>query len=228
MGFHFEQTVSFADFQDDFWYWHCGRSHYAVWVIQVIDRAIEERVGLVHRQLSDVLLPDYARQLHVTLTVCGFPSVFRRYADDFLPADLGKQENDLNRAKVGPFTIEIDRVDSFAGAPFLRVIDSERGIAKLRACLGATSLEQVGFCYQPHLTIGLYGRSVVKKSLLDSLGRVMPSVPLRYQVNTIHWVRYDARVVGGPLQDIAEYSLQKNCLYWKTDAPFEAVSVQKN
>jgi 2'-5' RNA ligase len=128
---------------------------------------------------------------------------------------------DRQLAKVGPFVIEIDGLDSFAGAPFLRVIDCDQGIAKLRACLGASSFEQFGFCYTPHLTIGLYGRSLAKSALLDLLGDFIAIAPLRFEVNAIHWVRYDASDIGGALQTLAEYNLEENYLIWKADAPFE-------
>lgn len=220
MGFHFDQAKTFAHGQEDFSYWHQGRSHYAVWAIKMADRAIAQRVDDARRHLTDVLLPGYVRQLHVTLTVCGFPNVIRQYADDFLPVDLAKQEQVLNVAKVRPFVIEIDSLDSFAGAPFLRVIDCDQGIARLRACLDASLFEQFGFCYTPHLTIGLYGRSIAEKTLLALLRGFKTTAPLRFEVNAIHWVRYEARDIGGPLESLAEYSLEENCLFWKVDAPF--------
>ena len=222
MRSHFEGAESIAHRRQDFSFWHHGRSHYAVWIIEIADVSIEQLVSEARQHLAGVLLEDYRRQLHVTLGVCGFPASIRRYDDDFLPSDLAKQLQALSQAKLRPFVIEIAGLDSFASAPFLQIKDGEQGIARLRACLQATSFEHLGFRYTPHLTVGLYGKAHNKNALFDSFDRFTAFEPLRYEVRCLQWVCYDANDIGGPLQCLAEYDFEQNRLHWQADSRCDA------
>lgn len=220
VGLHFEGHEMIAHCQEDFWYWHRGRNQYAVWVIDINDARVDSRVSSARQQLTEVLWRGYQRQLHVTLGVCGFPCIARRYGDDFLPDDLSEQLLALQAASLLPFSIEIGGLDSFASAPFLRILDCDQGIASVRDCLRLASREHDAFRYIAHLTVGLYDRVWPRKRLCDLIDGFTSAAPLRYEVRCLQWVTYVSTDSGGLLRVAGVYDLDQNRWQWLAGSPF--------
>ena len=186
--------------QRDFPEWHLGRPHYLLWALDVDLEPVRERVAAAQNHLSTRLLAGYVRQPHITLFVCGFVADVVAHGDDFTPAMLAAQQAALQALQIKPFTLQIGAIDSFDSAVFLRVDDPDQGLAPLRHALGQGTREIRQSTYVPHLTVGLYSGAFDKELVEGKLQSFASHTPIPLRVQRIHFARYEARVLGGPLQ----------------------------
>ena len=189
----------------DFHEWHLGRPHYALWAIDVdlppVRRLAEQAAAL----LDDVLLDDYRRQPHITLALCGFPTLQPEHPDDFGPAGLEQQLAALQRLAGPPFRMEIGGLASFTSAPFLSVRDVDGGIGRLRHALCGPRTEPGG-AYTPHVTVGLYGGEWPTGPLLGRLDAGGGEI-VHCTVTKLSLMCYAASDIGGPLAKLGEFDL---------------------
>lgn len=204
--------------QRDFPEWHLGRPHYAVWALDVDVPAIRQRMASAARHLSGLLLADYCRQPHVTLSLCGFPSACPEHADDFGAAALTAQLAALRQAQPRPFDLEVGAQASFASAPYLAVQDAGGHIAVLRDCLAGGSLKEFGDPYVPHVTVGLYADAWPISAVQARLTRFADTEALRLRISGISLLSYASAHIGGALACMARYDFQSETLRW-TDPP---------
>ena len=204
--------------QRDFPEWHLGRPHYALWALDVDVPAIQQRVAAAERHLSGLLLANYCRQPHVTLSLCGFPSACPEHADDFGAAALATQLAALRRAQPRSFDIEVGALASFASAPYLAVQDAGGHIAVLRECLAGGSLKDFGDPYVPHVTVGLYDDAWPMSAVQTRLASFADREALHLQISGISLLSYASAQIGGALACMARYDFQSETLHW-TDNP---------
>ena len=179
--------------------WHQGRTHYGVWLIDADVGAVRERITQAQAHLAPLLV-HHQRQPHITLFVCGFIADVVAHGDDFTPAMLAAQQAALQALQIKPFTLQIGAIDSFDSAVFLRVDDPDNGLAPLRHALGQGTREIRQSTYVPHLTVGLYSGAFDKAVVAGKLHSFAHHIPIPLRVERIHFARYEARVLGGPLQ----------------------------
>ena len=208
--------------QRDFPEWHLGRPHYALWALDVDVPAIRQRVAAADGHLSGLLLADYCRQPHVTLSLCGFPSACPQQADDFGAATLAAQLAALRRAQPRPFDIEVGALASFASAPYLAVQDAGGQIAALRECLAGGSLNDSCGTYTPHVTVGLYADAWPMSQVQARLASFAGREALRLRIAGISLLSYASAHIGGALACRARYDFQSETLHWTDSqrAPF--------
>ena len=186
--------------------WHHGRTHYGVWLIDADVGAVRERITQAQAHLAP-LLAHHQRQPHITLFVCGFMADVVAHGDDFTPAMLAKQQAALQALQQEPFTLQIGAIDSFDSAVFLRVDDPDNGLALLRHALGQGTCEIRQSAYVPHLTVGLYNGVFDTPMVVGQLQSFAPRTPIPLRVQRIHFARYEARVLGGPLETLLSHPL---------------------
>ncbi len=179
--------------------WHLGRMHYGVWLIDADVGAVRERITQAQAHLAPLLV-HHQRQPHITLFVCGFMADVVAHGDDFTPDMLAAQQAALQALQLEPFTLQIGAIDSFDSAVFLRVGDPDNGLAPLRHVLGQGTREIRQNTYVPHLTVGLYSGAFDKELVTGKLQSFANHKPIPLRVERIHFARYEARVLGGPLQ----------------------------
>ena len=179
--------------------WHHGRTHYGVWLIDADISAVRERITQAQAHLAPLLV-HHQRQPHITLFVCGFMADVVAHGDDFTPDMLAAQQAALQALQIKPFTLQIGAIDSFDSAVFLRVDDPDQGLAPLRHALGQGTREIRQSAYVPHLTVGLYSGAFDKDLVTGKLQSFANHKPIPLRVERIHFARYEARVLGGPLQ----------------------------
>lgn len=206
----------------DFVEWHRGRQPYVFWALDVDVPAVADDVARHARLLGDALLEGYCRQPHVTLDVCGFPSRRPLYDDEFGPALLARQLAALRLARPEPFSIEIGEADSFLSAPYLTVRDTEGGIGALRRCLAIDGAHRLLGDYVPHVTIGLYARSLLFSEVRARLlaGRCDGLV---FPVARLSLMGYAPAEIGGRLERLADYELASGDWRWRDAAPLDAL-----
>ena len=208
--------------QRDFPEWHLGRPHYALWALDVDVPALRQRVAAADGHLSGLLLADYCRQPHVTLSLCGFPSACPQQADDFGAAALAAQLAALRRAQPRPFDIEVGALASFASVPYLAVQDAGGQIAALRECLAGGSLNDSCGTYTPHVTVGLYADAWPMSQVQARLASFAGAEALRLRIAGISLLSYASAHIGGALACRARYDFQSETLHWTDSqrAPF--------
>ena len=200
--------------QRDFPEWHLGRPHYALWALEVDVPAIRQRVAAAERHLFGLLLPDYCRQPHVTLSLCGFPSACPQHADDFGAAALATQLAALRHAQPRPFDIEVGALASFTSAPYLAVQNAGGQIAALRECLAGGSLNDFCGTFTPHVTVGLYADAWPMSAVQVRLASFADTEALRLQISGISLLSYASAQIGGALACMARYDFQSETLPW--------------
>ena len=206
--------------QRDFPEWHLGRPHYALWALDVDVPAIRQRVAAADGHLSGLLLADYCRQPHVTLSLCGFPSACPQQADDFGAATLAAQLAALRRAQPRPFDIEVGALASFASVPYLAVQDAGGQIAALRECLTGGSLNDSYGAYTPHVTVGLYADAWPISAVQARLASFAATDALRLHISGISLLSYASAHIGGALACMARYDFQSETLHWTASQPY--------
>ncbi len=206
--------------QRDFPEWHLGRPHYALWALDVDVPAIRQRVAAADGHLSGLLLADYCRQPHVTLSLCGFPSACPEHADDFGAATLAAQLAALRRAQPRPFDIEVGALASFASVPYLAVQDAGGQIAALRECLTGGSLNDSYGAYTPHVTVGLYADAWPMPEVQARLASFAATDALRLRISGISLLSYASAHIGGALACMARYDFQSETLHWTASQPY--------
>lgn len=191
--------------------WHKGRAHYGVWLIDADVAPVHTRITRARAHLASLLVPPpegAQRQPHVTLFVCGFIADAAVLDDDFSPAMLAVQQAALQALPLAPFTLYIGGIDSFDSAVFLRVDDPAGGLATLRQALGQGVCEIRQSPYVPHLTVDLYRGAFDKRQVAEQLQSFADDEPIPLQVERIHFARYNAGELAGPLQPLVCHTLQ--------------------
>jgi len=179
--------------------WHLDRPHYSLWAIQVLDSRVHARVQAAHDRLDEYLFSPYQRQPHITLYVCGFPSLSGRSEQEYLPEQQSRHIQGLQAAALTPFTITVGGFNSFTAAPFLEVHDLENGIQRVRGILLQSRPEDRTTPYTPHLTIGLYRGAFPTSSVARKAMALPDGPPIQYTVNRIHFMVYRTARIAGPL-----------------------------
>ena len=201
------QEMTLACVQRDFVEWRKGRSHYAVWAIDVDTPALRSAIAAMRAHLADYLLPDYRRQAHVTLHLCGFPAATANLDDDFPAAMLQDQIAALQANAPPPFVLEIGSPDSFTSAAYFSVDDCARGILATRRALAGGRHPDETFPYTPHVTCGLYRGEFSLPMLIQHMAACDSGLPARLQIDRLTLMAYEAANIGGPLTSLCELDL---------------------
>ena len=199
--------MTLASVQRDFVEWRKGRSHYAVWAIDVDTPALRSAIAAMRAHLADHLLPDYRRQAHVTLHLCGFPAATANLDDDFPAAMLQDQIAALKTSAPPPFVVEIGNPDSFASAAYFSVDDCAHGILATRRALAGNRHPDETFPYTPHVTCGQYRHELPLATLTRHMTACDTGLPARLRVDRLTLMAYEAAIIGGPLTNLCEFDL---------------------
>jgi 2'-5' RNA ligase len=214
-------SLTIRNVRRDFPEWHLGRPRYLLWAIDVDTPLVRQRVLAAQRQLSGLLLDDYARQPHVTLSLCGFPSTAPCHADDFGADALHGQVARLQREHPRPFEIRIGSLNSFASAPYLEVGDAGAHIARLRTCLAPGEHNHPDGSYTPHVTVGLYADAWPTTDIRERLCHCAEDTPLDLRIERISLFGYRSADIGGALTRIADYDFVHRVMHWHEASPFQ-------
>ena len=179
---HNDATWTLPNVQKDFTDWRAGRHRYAVWAIDLDHDWLREASENMRQHCADLLLPDYARQPHVTLRICGFPGPNRRLGDDYTQADLAAQVSALESAQIEPFPISIGALDTFTTAPYFSVIDIELTIrstfsSNVSSCEGVLPPAEMPLLRQPALSSEAAARQPAAASTLNFFMFLPPLSP---------------------------------------------------
>jgi 2'-5' RNA ligase len=204
----------------DFHEWHMGRLHYAIWAIDIDSPEVRQQVLVAEQHLAGLLLENYARKPHITLSVCGFLSDKAEHADDFEANLLEVQLANLNQLNLTPFEIEINALASFSSAPFLHVKDASNSIAVLNECLNLGMPHNQQDKYIPHITVGLYADAWLSDEVNIKLDSFARTVAVRCKVNRISLMSYNPAEICGALRTIADYDFAQTKIQWHETPPF--------
>ena len=204
--------------QRDFHEWHHGRSRFAFWALDVDCDAVRIQVQAAQQHLSDFLMPDYLRQPHVTLGISGFLSLNPKYADDYGMQAFELDMQALIDANLKPFEIDIGILSSFRSAPFYHVSDAGN-LARLNTFLHRHRDDRHAK-YVPHVTIGLYARQTPTLNVMKSIDAFAQIAMTRCLVKQVSLMSYAASEIGGELEVIANFDLEKAAINWRSKSPF--------
>jgi len=200
-----QQTIPspIHDFPD----WHRGRQDYSVWLIELGNTEVSQKITAAREHLSDFLIKPYHRQPHITVFVSGFLCDIPRYDDDYSAEQQEQHAHLLRAGAIKPFTVEIGGLSSFASAPFLAGADLEGGSTRVRSLLSTTGQEIGRSAYTPHITIGLYSGAFPGSVVTERISS-FPKDPCRLTVDRITFATYQAQKIGGALTGRYEVALQ--------------------
>lgn len=207
-----DEPLTSSSMHMDFVDWRKGRQRYAVWAIDVDSESVRAAAMLLRHALGDCLLPEYRRQAHVTLRVCGFPAPKRGLDDDYTPADFARHVDALAQARIEPFSMTIGTPRTFPSAAYLSVEDDAGGIARIRDALAGEEPAEPDFAFVPHVTLGLYGRRVPVEQVMRRMAACPGLSAIQVEVRRIALMTYDAAVITGPLRSICAFDLAENRL----------------
>lgn len=202
-----EPAMTIRSDQRDFPEWHRGRPRFAVWAIALDDPAVERRLDQMREALHPWLLPDYRRQPHITLHVCGFPAARPEHADDFGPAQLQAHIDAMARAAPGRLALRVGGAFSFASAACLRVRDDGSALQRMRGHFDQAARSHDATPYVPHVTAGLYADAWPMREVQARLRPLAALPDIDLPVNALDWMVYDSLRIGGPLSSLLRVDL---------------------
>lgn len=195
------RAISLSDIEP----WRKGRERYWCWCIEIDDALVFERIERHQRRLADQVVADYHRQPHLTLAVCGFwqgAPTLDLNNDDFFEHDLQDQLSRLAQLPQSPLTLTVLGANSFASAPFLEIVDQspQQRLHQLRECLLPRERDFRTIEYCPHITLGLFHRSLSISQLHFLLTDPRDREPLSFEVSALSLMSYDSADLKGPLR----------------------------
>lgn len=208
-----QAALTIASEHRDFADWHRGRRQYALWAIDMPE--FDGAIVAMRKHLAAYLLPGYARQAHVTLSVCGFPRHDAGPDDDvhgFSAADFAAQVDALRGAQLAPFAIEIGAAATFSSAAYFAVDDPQGKLTRLHRTLTRDEEITGDPPYVPHLTFGLYRASYPIAQMLQHLRRGPNPQRRTHHVDRVSLMTYETAVVTGALRRVCEYDLARQSL----------------
>ncbi|MFT4977387.1 MAG: 2'-5' RNA ligase [Myxococcota bacterium] len=170
-----------------------------MWLIRLHHPTISTRIQTIAAALGDVIAPTSLPDLHVTVSVAGFPTTSPERDDDISWSALEHQRKTL---RFLPFELEVGRAGSFSTAAFLEVRDPSGGLAHVRRQLLSTSGEVRFAAYQPHVTIGVYRGDAPAAPICGVLGEHRSLVGVRVVVSSVELVTFEAASAGSPLETV--------------------------
>ena len=198
--------------QQDFIAWRKGRSRYAVWAIDLDTPDLRAACAQMQQHLAGYFLPDYERQPHITVRICGFPGPGNGFDDDYTPDLFKAQLIALQTAHIKPFTLSIGSPESFTSAAYFSVHDHEGGIASLRQALGNDGPGELDFPYVPHISFGLYRDRFALAEVLQHIQSCAGPMKLQFAVKQLVLMSYEAAVIAGPLRAVCAFDLEHQSL----------------
>lgn len=202
---HFQETHVYttACRADNFVRWHLGRPFYAVWIVEVDTAEVRAQISTLRRHLGDWLLPDYRRQPHITLAVCGFPQAQARDEHSYTAADFQRDITCLQATAPGALTVETALADSFTTAAYLGLRGETAALHAMRTALRGEPTPP----FVPHITAGFYRRSLAMTEVQQKLSELaLPEVSL--EINEITLAVYASAEIAGRLIPVCRYPLQ--------------------
>lgn len=197
-------TCTYAAKDQDFTEWHHGIPYYGFWAVLITEPSWLNIIKQAQSHLSPFLLPAYARQVHITISASGL--LDKQF---FTRQDYLKQIQALHDANLSTFSIAATRLNSFQGAPYLSISDSDQQLVKLRSLLGAVTKDDEPLKYRPHITLGFYRDAFSTKAIEAELKKCrIPALPTIY-VKQIAFCRYQTKSIQGPIEVISAFQLSE-------------------
>jgi 2'-5' RNA ligase len=206
---HFQESHAYttACRADNFVRWHMGRPFYAVWIVEVDTAEVRAQISALRRHLGDWLLPDYRRQPHITLAVCGFPQAQATDEHSYTAADFHRDIACLQATAPATITVETALADSFTTAAYLGLRGETAALHAMRTALRGDSTPP----FVPHITAGFYRRSLAMTDVQQKLNELeLPEVSL--EINAITLAVYASAEIAGHLVPVCRYPLQHSGL----------------
>lgn len=162
---------------------------------ELLDTALAD----ARQPLVDYLLDDYHKQTHITVYAAGFPCDVAQLRDDVSQAELDRQEAAIRQLALPSIKLTTAALNSFAGAPFVEVVDDAGQLQSLHQRLCDVSGEDRDGVLIPHLTLGLYRDAF---PVGEVAGRLQERVVMANAIrcNTLHLLAYAAADIRSPLQ----------------------------
>lgn len=200
------QTIACAN--QDWPDWHQGRRYYSCWCLLIEQEDVLQRLAQARHLLADALHPQPKRQAHVTLFVTGFPRIDKALSDDISLSQLQQQIHTLEQLQLPSFELRVNGFDSFASAAFLTVTPSNE-LQQIRAALQTFSQEIARQSYVPHITVGLYQRSV-HQAELKNWHQQLQNRTLLLKVTKLSLCIFQAQDMFAQLDTLYQLSLANN------------------
>lgn len=214
------QALTLRNVRRDFPEWHLGRPTYALWALHFDAAALQPRVRLAQQHLAPWLLKGYQRQPHITLSLCGFPTLAPQHPDDYGPQQFQAQLAALQALRAAPFEMAIGALESFSSVPYFTVQEPAGHLLALRRCLEGRGSGAAPDDYTPHVTVGLYAGAWPLQRVQAELARLQLPAPLRVQVSGVSLLSYTASEIGGRLRCMADFLFERGTLHWHEEHPF--------
>jgi 2'-5' RNA ligase len=182
--------------------WHQGIKQYGFWAIVINDKSWLSIYEQARKHVSNLVLPDYQRQAHLTLSACGL--IDKKH---FTENKLKQQIRVLQDLELSEFYINLQELDSFETAPYISVgINDE--LNKIRKALESIRQDDPALEFKPHLTLGFYKQALPIASIREHLlAHSLPSAPALL-VDTLCYCTYQTDTIQGKFSIQFELSLK--------------------
>lgn len=165
--------------------WHQGIPWYGFWAVLVTQPEWLEVIRSAQTHMQAYLLPDYARQAHITLSASGLLA-----EQHFSAAHYQQQKQQILNSPPKAFSVKASHLNSFLSAPYLRIEDTQHGLLNLRTLLGAITSDDEPAIYHPHITLGFYREAFASQEIVGKFKTFKaPQLP-ELHISDIVYCRY--------------------------------------
>lgn len=187
----------------DFFEWHQGIQYYGFWAIRIKDKSWNSLFLEGKQHISGLTLGGYHRQPHITIASCGLlaPQHFSQHQFD-------RQCKALESANLSSFSLSVGELNSFAGSPYIAIVDGDAGINTIRNILRGVAVEDSpSQQYIPHMTLGFYSGAFNSSWVVECLKRFRSGPIADLYVDEISFCRYKTSSIQGAFDVIYNIEL---------------------
>ncbi len=196
-----ESSQSLKSIDRDFYEWHQGRSHYAVWALCIDDAEWNALLSRAREHMQPYCLQGIPRQAHVTLFAIGFTE------DEMFDANISAQVVALENSGITPFEIDIGTLNSFSSAPYFEIADPSGALERLRQALSGGLPEDRIEPYTPHLTVGLYNDGYAVRELIQHMQAFAWEQVPALKIDSVQLMQYGTQNIFSPLETLLNVKL---------------------
>lgn len=209
------QSLTIPTENHDYPEWHKGRSHYALWYIEIDHPELLQYLYHLRQQFAPYLYQPNTRQFHITLFICGFlienslsNTKISQFNDDFSYSQMQQQRERINASALTSFRLKTGKINSFDSALFIEIEDIENSLSKIRTQFSNHQSEIAPLNYCPHITIGLYSREFEAHQVFRKIESIEQQ-SFEISVNHLTFGTYQAKVLQGELSALEHFQLER-------------------
>lgn len=169
--------------------WHKGRKCYVVWMYQFNKDSLQDLCQHFQSKLSNLIKLHPVQKPHLTIAPAGFLTEHALEEDEVNLTSLLNYSDKLQRLKLAPPLIRLEKIQSFPHCPYIACRDLTKTSEITKAILDPNAKN-----FTPHITLGTYLETPLHGILNDFFKIPIPKLTL--QASSLDCVRFSTHPIN--------------------------------